>query len=419
MEKKKNEYIDSKLIAYKLRNLKQIVFEVTDRCNLKCKYCSYGEFYNNYDNRQGKNLSPDKAKLFFDYMASYWNNNPPTSTNKYIYVGFYGGEPLLNIDLIKKIVSYANKIDIPNKRFQFNITTNGILLHNYMDFLVKNGVSVLISMDGNEYSQSYRVDHSGNNSFDKIIRNVNLIKKKHPIFFANHVNFNAVLHNKNSVSEVYHFFKNQFNKIPRISELNTLGIKTETHKKFLEMYKNKNESLHNADDYDDLHEELFLESAETNMLANFIHQYSGNVFNTYNDLFIDKRKLKIIPTSTCVPFHKKVFITVNGKILPCERIGHNYSLGEIAEDGVKIDFEEIAKIYNRRFLKFEKQCSKCFNQQGCNTCMFTIPNLDLTPICPGFMNQQKFEDFKKINLNYLRNHPEYYKRIMEKVIITT
>ncbi len=49
MDKQIKKYIDTGLIANQLRNLRQITFEVTDRCNLKCKYCGYGEFYDNYD----------------------------------------------------------------------------------------------------------------------------------------------------------------------------------------------------------------------------------------------------------------------------------------------------------------------------------------------------------------------------------
>lgn len=69
-------YIDTELIAYQLRNLKQIVFEVTDRCNLNCRYCGYGDFYDNYDTREKKELPIEKAKLFLDYMFDFWKENP-------------------------------------------------------------------------------------------------------------------------------------------------------------------------------------------------------------------------------------------------------------------------------------------------------------------------------------------------------
>jgi len=47
-----------------------------------------------------------------------------------------------------------------------------------------------------------------------------------------------------------------------------------------------------------------------------------------------------------MPFSKKNFVTVNGKLLPCERIGHNYALGQLSKTGLNIDFEKIASINN-------------------------------------------------------------------------
>jgi uncharacterized protein len=55
------QYLNSDHIAFALANLPQIVFEVTDACNLKCKYCAYGEFYDDYDQREGKMLSVGKT----------------------------------------------------------------------------------------------------------------------------------------------------------------------------------------------------------------------------------------------------------------------------------------------------------------------------------------------------------------------
>lgn len=415
----KKEYINSYLILTQIRNLKQIVFEVTDHCNLKCKYCGYGEFYENYDTRDRTELPIGKAKLFLDYIINFWKENPSVSPHKYIYIGFYGGEPLLNMKFIKNIVHYLKTVSIPNKEFQFGMTTNAMLLDKYMDFLVENNFSVLISLDGNKYNHSYRVDHTGRNSYNRVISNIELLRNKYPSFFTSNINFNAVLHNRNSVSETFGFINNKYNKIPSMGELNTTGIKPEMHKKFWKTYKNKEESLQSDDNYEELHKDLFLESPETRKLTFFIQHYSGNVFNTYNDLFIDNEKIETIPTGTCLPFGKKVFITVNGKILPCERIGHNYPLGSISEKDVLIDFNEIADRYNTWLAKFEKQCSMCYNNNACPVCMFTIPNIDSNPVCKQFMDKKSFERSKQANLSYLKDNPELYKRIMENVIITS
>jgi uncharacterized protein len=58
-------------ISYQLSNLRQLTFEVTDACNLKCKYCGYGEFYADYDKRENKNLSVDTAITLLDYLIQF------------------------------------------------------------------------------------------------------------------------------------------------------------------------------------------------------------------------------------------------------------------------------------------------------------------------------------------------------------
>ena len=63
------EYINSKTIIGELRNLRQLVFEVTERSNLNCKYCGYGEMYNNYDSRNQKHLEIAKGLRLINYLV--------------------------------------------------------------------------------------------------------------------------------------------------------------------------------------------------------------------------------------------------------------------------------------------------------------------------------------------------------------
>lgn len=57
-------------IEYSLANLKQLVFEVTDACNLRCKYCAYADLYEGYDQRENLKLPFQKAKLIIDYFTN-------------------------------------------------------------------------------------------------------------------------------------------------------------------------------------------------------------------------------------------------------------------------------------------------------------------------------------------------------------
>jgi uncharacterized protein len=411
------EYITSETIISELRNLRQVVFEVTEKCNLNCKYCGYGELYNNYDNRKQQHLQIDKGVRIIDYLVDFWQEHPNISRRKFIYIGFYGGEPLVNFEFIKKIVNYIKTIKIPYKQFQFNITTNGVLLDRYMDFLVENNFAVLISLDGNKSNNSYRINLAGKNSYDKVLENIELLRNNHTGFFTSNVNFNAVLHNRNSAEEITDFFRGKFNKRPSIGELNTVGIAKEKKDMFLKMFTNKNESIVNSEQYEKLQEDLFLETPEIYSLALYLKQYSGNFYNTYNDLFIDENDWPFIPTGTCLPFGKKMFVTTNGKILPCERLGHTYALGQITDTEIQLDFEEIANNYNKWYARFESQCKCCFIKKGCTKCMFTVDNLNDQPVCNQFMNESSFDQYTKKHMEFLRKKPQYYKKIIEDVII--
>ena len=176
-------YIDEKYIKWQLANLTQLTFEVTDLCNLKCKYCGFGELYNDYDERKNQNMSFETAKIIIDYLIGLWESNLNHSLKRDVMFGFYGGEPLLNMDLIKRIIEYLEHVSPSSINCKFNMTTNGMLLDKYMDYLVDKKFSLLISMDGNESNHSYRVTHNGSNSFDSVFRNVQVFKQRYPDFF--------------------------------------------------------------------------------------------------------------------------------------------------------------------------------------------------------------------------------------------
>lgn len=412
------EFVNSQIVEYQLANLQQLVFEVTDACNLKCKYCGYGEYYNDYDKRENSNLPKTSALALIDYLNDYWNSTINYSINKNTYISFYGGEPLLNMNFVENIVEYINGLDSPNKNFSFSMTTNAVLLNRYMKYLVENDFRLLISLDGNEYNHSYRVDHSGNNSFNNVFSNVKKLQETYPDYFKNRVNFNAVLHNRNGVSEVIEFIQKEFNKIARIGELNTDGINPDMEEIFRKTYNNKRESLSKTVDLKEFKKKLFINDPDTSSLSTYIHQLSGNVFNSYNDFFAKKAYSdNTIPTATCLPFAKKLFVTVNGKIMTCERIGQQFSLGKVEDDAVEIDTERIAELYNSWYSKIKKQCDSCYGKDICSRCIFTIKGIEYKPVCEDFLNEKQLNKYINHHMNYLRENPELYRRIMDEILI--
>lgn len=411
------QYITSDLIKYQLANLSQLVFEVTDACNLQCKYCGFGELYGNYEVREDKNLSIEKALKLIDYLVGFWASNKNASANRNVYISFYGGEPLLNMPFIKAIVGHIESINCKQRFFTFSMTTNALLLSKHMDFLVEKDFNLLISLDGDSENTAYRVDHNQQPAFDRIVKNVEAIRKVYPDYFENKVRFNSVLHNKNSVEQIYRFFKENYNKIPSIGEVNAMGIKPEMQNQFYQMYRNADESLSQSEHYREIERDMFISSASYQSLCTFIHQYSGFVYHDYTDLLFEKKTAIKIPTGTCLPFSKKMYVTVNGKILPCERIGHQFALGEINDDGVVLDFDAISQRYNGYLSKVEKQCSKCSNTKACTQCIFYLEDVDNKPVCEGFLNDTDFQAYYESQMNFLAENPDAYYRIMEEIVV--
>ena len=185
------------LLQHRIRD---VILQVTQNCNLRCGYCTYG---GNYKNRTHslKTMNFELAKKAIDFGVER------SQESSDFVVSFYGGEPLLAFNLIKKCVAYA-KENIQGKELHFNMTTNGTLLTTeIMDFLVENRFQLLISLDGDKESHdANRVFKSGKGSFDLIMQNVRNFKARHPSYVAEHVQFNTVINPKTNPSCFDEFF---------------------------------------------------------------------------------------------------------------------------------------------------------------------------------------------------------------------
>ncbi|MBN2857665.1 MAG: radical SAM protein [Candidatus Delongbacteria bacterium] len=170
LEEKFSGKFSSIQIIKSLANSNHVSIEVTERCNLKCKYCGYGEMYDGYDANRECDIKLNVIKKLFSELDKYWNSEYNIFSNKIINVSFYGGEPLLGINIIKETIEFL-KIKYEKRKFKFSITTNGLLLSKNIKYLVKNDFNILVSLDGNRFANSYRVYNNGNESFNEVIVN--------------------------------------------------------------------------------------------------------------------------------------------------------------------------------------------------------------------------------------------------------
>ncbi|MBO7150945.1 MAG: thioether cross-link-forming SCIFF peptide maturase, partial [Clostridia bacterium] len=143
--------------------VKALCLHVAHTCNLNCSYCfaSQGKYHGDR-----ALMSFEVGKQALDFLVAH------SGRRRNLEVDFFGGEPLLNWDVCKRLVSYAREIEKEHgKNFRFTLTTNGMLIDDdVIDFSNREMSNVVLSLDGRkEVHDRLRVDYTGKGSFDTIV----------------------------------------------------------------------------------------------------------------------------------------------------------------------------------------------------------------------------------------------------------
>ena len=114
-----------------------------------------------------------------------------------------------------------------------------------------------------------------------------------------------------------------------------------------------------------------------------------------------------------------LFLTVNGKVLPCEKIGQENPLGHIDENGVNIDFEGISSFYNKMYVPLLKLCKQCYHHDNCAQCIFNIYDKSKSGKlhCPTFVNRATMKNYLSQNISYIEENPDVYEMMIKKDIL--
>ncbi len=143
--------------------IKALCLHIAHTCNLNCSYCfaSQGKYHG-----ERAVMSFEVGKRALDFLVEN------SGSRRNLEVDFFGGEPLMNFEVVKQLVAYARSIEKEkNKNFRFTLTTNGLLIDDeVIEFANKEMSNVVLSLDGRkEIHDRFRVDYAGNGSFDRII----------------------------------------------------------------------------------------------------------------------------------------------------------------------------------------------------------------------------------------------------------
>ncbi|MCI7238412.1 MAG: thioether cross-link-forming SCIFF peptide maturase [Anaerococcus sp.] len=153
--------------------IKALCLNVAHTCNLSCEYCfAKGGKYHGPDAIMKKDVARSAIDFLIENSGSHYN----------LDIDFFGGEPLLNFDLVKDTVDYArSKEEEYNKHFNFTLTTNGMLLDDeVIDYLNENMKNVVLSLDGRkEKHDAFRKTIAGKGSYDTVVPKFqNFVKKR-------------------------------------------------------------------------------------------------------------------------------------------------------------------------------------------------------------------------------------------------
>ena len=143
--------------------VKALCLHVAHTCNLNCSYCfaSQGKYHGDR-----ALMSFEVGKQALDFLMDHSGSR----TN--LEVDFFGGEPLMNWDVVKQLVEYARSVEKERgKNFRFTLTTNGMLIDDdVIDFANREMSNVVLSLDGRkEIHDRLRVDYAGNGSYERIV----------------------------------------------------------------------------------------------------------------------------------------------------------------------------------------------------------------------------------------------------------
>ena len=143
--------------------VKALCLHVAHTCNLNCSYCfaSQGKYHG-----ERAIMSYEVGKQALDFLMDH------SGTRRNLEVDFFGGEPLMNWDVVKQLVAYARSVEKERgKNFRFTLTTNGMLIDDdVIDFCNREMSNVVLSLDGRkEIHDRTRVDYAGNGSYDRIV----------------------------------------------------------------------------------------------------------------------------------------------------------------------------------------------------------------------------------------------------------
>ncbi|MCD7824360.1 MAG: thioether cross-link-forming SCIFF peptide maturase [Clostridiaceae bacterium] len=318
--------------------IKAMCLHIAHDCNLRCKYC----FASTGDFGTGRKLMPlETGKAAIDFLLEQ------SAGRENLEVDFFGGEPLMNFEVVKEIVSYARSREQEyGKHFNFTMTTNGMLLtDDKIDYLNKEMYNVVLSIDGRKEVNDrmrVRVDNSG--SYDRIVPNFKkLVEKRGGKEY--YVRGTYTKYNLDFAEDVMHLYDLGFDQISVEPVMEDPSVEYAITEEDLEQI---------YAEYDKLAERI----SEVKRNGGFI-----NFFHFMIDL--NQGPCVVKRLRGCGSGNEYVSVTPDGDIYPCHQfVGHEeYKMGNLDDGSFR---EDIKKEFAGAHVYSKPACQECWARFYCS-----------------------------------------------------
>jgi uncharacterized protein len=337
---------------YQAHKVRSITLQVTQQCNLRCAYCIYSETNNPGQRRHSnKRMTKETAKKCIDFLLAHSRDEDRIS------IGFYGGEPLLEFDLIKYTVEYA-KERLFGKTLHFHITTNATLLKDEkLDFLIQENFTVLVSLDGGkEIQDRNRKFINGQGSFNIVMANIQEYIRRNDGVSPS---INVVLAPGNSFLEYDSFFKQN----PIFSSLSPSEMS--------DVYSPEKINVSSA----------FIEQRRYEIFILFLHAlkrvkkefvspleitFLQTIYTAIDELGISGFAPKTSHGGPCAPGTGRLLVDVDGNLFPCERVSETSACMKIGTLDSGFDQNNSYNLLN--ICHLTPECKDCWVIENCSIC---------------------------------------------------
>ena len=349
----------------------QLILKLTDTCNFRCKYCIYNEDYAGNVDFSDKTMSWETAKKAVDYFYTHSSGAERSA------ITFYGGEPLLQFPLLKRVVDYSRGL-FKDRELSFSFTTNASLVTDEMaDYLTGiPKMSLVCSLDGpQEIHNSYRRTVGKKGTFEAVMRGLEKLHKANLKNKQATISVNAVFappYSFEKLDKIEAFFLTH----PYLSDTAQVSISYPTEgtiqdsrslvapimfntKYLMRKYHYLNPLLN--------WQRLKIQDNETSLYKSI--SFSGLVqgLTRINNRYIfDVLEEKYGFHGCCIPGVRRLYVETDGSFYPCERIGISPCIGNV-NDGMNIKAirEYYIDGYNEACIK---HCAHCWAIWLCNFC---------------------------------------------------